>query len=39
MPPAVRLSEAAIRNIVSLPVRTRGSFRMLTLFETASIPV
>ena len=39
MPAAVRLSDSAIRNIVHLPVRTRGSFSMLTLFETASMPV
>ena len=39
MPAAVRLNESAIMNIVHLPVRTRGSFSMLTLFDTASMPV
>ena len=39
MPPAVMLRDSAIRNMVHLPVRTRGSLSMLTLFDTASMPV
>ena len=39
MPPAVKASEVAIRNIVRLPVLTRGSRSMVTPFDTASIPV
>ncbi len=39
MPAAVRLSDTAIRNMVHLPVRTRGALSMLTLFDTASMPV
>ena len=39
MPPAVNASEAAMRNIVFLPVFTRGSRSIVTPFETASIPV
>ena len=39
MPPAVTASEAAIRTIVRLAVRTRGSRIMPTPFETASMPV
>ena len=34
-----RLNDSAISAMVHLPVRTRGSFSMLTLFETASMPV
>jgi hypothetical protein len=39
MPPAVKASDSAMYSIVILPVRTRGSASMLTLFDTASRPV
>src|SRR5664280_1492133 len=39
MPPAVNARDAAMRNIVCLPVFTRGSRSIVTPFETASIPV
>jgi hypothetical protein len=39
MPPAVKASDSAMYNMVSLPVCTRGSASDCTLFDTASIPV
>ncbi len=39
MPPAVAANEAAISIIVRRPVMMRGSARVWTLFETASMPV